>query len=610
MAKMAKQMELFDEGGLMDEGGTTDPVSGNDVPPGSTQEEVRDDIPAQLSEGEFVVPADVVRYVGLENLMRMRQEAKQGLAEMEAMGQMGNSEEATMPDNLPFNEYDLDIEDDGLEMNVGGYVPPSINPMTGVYPTGTSGIAGFQNYQNQQTGFTPYGGPAPFFQPTQFTGPQYTTALQTTNLPTFSETLGGNLGKYDELIKYQNAAGQILQIPFKNGQPIYPVPQGYSKAPDEPKEETTTSETTVTPIMGQTQTRQDTGDGREDPSVFISGQTKKDFEEGKEASKDRFAISGRRGLDLVSMVPGGNFVRELLGIPEIAPMFQKDPESLPTQLGGPSAPFGPKDLSQLPTVGKPSESISQTVKQGSLPSPTGSLIQLPKDFAGLLPADVRVARNLRALRTQLGVDPTRYASLGSNNRAGDFDPSSGGFFNKQGIAVNPDTGDAARTSNGSMSYKSLAEYRESIIAGSESGWRGGQVGRDKFGKLSLEQQSRYNDFAKRMGLEKDGTRSVDQIKDDQREAANKEAAEAARAAPFDPSNPAGTSPTVRDSAVDSKDKGGDGAFGGLSDRQADAAKGSKTESGKSIGGNPGDKSRFKSGGLAKQMKRSGLASKK
>ena len=70
---------MFEDGGLMDEGGTVDPVSGNDVPPGSTQEEVRDDIPAQLSEGEFVFPADVVRYIGLSNLMRMRQEAKMGL---------------------------------------------------------------------------------------------------------------------------------------------------------------------------------------------------------------------------------------------------------------------------------------------------------------------------------------------------------------------------------------------------------------------------------------------------------------------------------------------------------------------------------------------------
>ena len=50
-----KQMDLFQEGGMIDEGGTTDPVSGNDVPVGSLQEEVRDDIPAQLSEGEFVM---------------------------------------------------------------------------------------------------------------------------------------------------------------------------------------------------------------------------------------------------------------------------------------------------------------------------------------------------------------------------------------------------------------------------------------------------------------------------------------------------------------------------------------------------------------------------
>ena len=99
---MKKQMELFDDGGLMQEGGTVDPVSGNDVPVGSTQEEVRDDIPARLSEGEFVFPADVVRYFGLETLMKMRQEAKQGLQMMDAMGQMGNSDEATLPDDIPF----------------------------------------------------------------------------------------------------------------------------------------------------------------------------------------------------------------------------------------------------------------------------------------------------------------------------------------------------------------------------------------------------------------------------------------------------------------------------------------------------------------------------
>ena len=57
---LEKQMDLFQEGGMIDEGGTTDPVSGNDVPTGSLKKEVRDDIPAQLSEGEFVMPAKAI----------------------------------------------------------------------------------------------------------------------------------------------------------------------------------------------------------------------------------------------------------------------------------------------------------------------------------------------------------------------------------------------------------------------------------------------------------------------------------------------------------------------------------------------------------------------
>ena len=119
---MNRQMEMFEDGGLKDEGGMTDSESGNDVPVGSTRKEVRDDIPAQLSEGEFVFPADVVRYIGLEKLMGIRQKAKMGLQRMEDMGQMGNSDEATMPDDMPFDETDLIIIDGDkeVEMAKGG----------------------------------------------------------------------------------------------------------------------------------------------------------------------------------------------------------------------------------------------------------------------------------------------------------------------------------------------------------------------------------------------------------------------------------------------------------------------------------------------------------
>ena len=241
MKSMAKQMELFDDGGLMDEGGTVDPISGNNVPPGSTQKEVRDDIPAQLSEGEFVFPADVVRYFGLEKLMEMRQEAKAGLARMEAMGQMGNSEEATLPDDIPFTIDDLEMEEDqsDLNFNLGGVVPVQ---GTGVINTPNA---------NPTTGFTPYVAPViPGFTGPQLQNTQYITAPQATNLPTFGQVVGTNPGQYDELRRYVNDAGQVRQIPFKNGQPIYPIPEGYRY---EAEEAVTPTDTTTVPttVAGQ-----------------------------------------------------------------------------------------------------------------------------------------------------------------------------------------------------------------------------------------------------------------------------------------------------------------------------------------------------------------------
>ena len=93
---------MFDLGGLKDQGETVDRKSRNKVPVGSLKKEVRDDVPINISEGEFVLPADVVRYHGLEKIMNMRQDAKAGLNMMNKMGQMGNSDQATLPDDIPF----------------------------------------------------------------------------------------------------------------------------------------------------------------------------------------------------------------------------------------------------------------------------------------------------------------------------------------------------------------------------------------------------------------------------------------------------------------------------------------------------------------------------
>jgi len=208
---MPKQMELFNEGGLMDEGGTTDPVSGNDVPVGSLKKEVRDDIPAQLSEGEFVMPADVVRYHGLDKMMALRDEAKAGLARMEAMGQMGNADEATIPDGIPFNMDDLIMDDEPMQMQVGGFVP-QLQPYTSLQGQQPTGFVQLQETAPvQQRIASPYA----IAESPQQTGELITAEQLVPRVET-------------EFRTYVNAQGQTLQIPFIDGQPLYPIPPGYT----------------------------------------------------------------------------------------------------------------------------------------------------------------------------------------------------------------------------------------------------------------------------------------------------------------------------------------------------------------------------------------------
>lgn len=85
-----KQMKtIMQEGGIATPEVDRESVTGNEVPPGSLPSEVRDNLPTQLSEGEYVVPADVVRFFGVKFFEDLRSQAKQGLAEMDANGRIG-----------------------------------------------------------------------------------------------------------------------------------------------------------------------------------------------------------------------------------------------------------------------------------------------------------------------------------------------------------------------------------------------------------------------------------------------------------------------------------------------------------------------------------------
>ena len=94
------QMEM-DLGDVPDNTVGIDPVSGNEIPLGSTAANVRDDIPTNLSEGEIVVPADVVNYWGVKLFEDLRAQAKMGYAQMEKDGRIGGE---------PMEEDDIDIE--------------------------------------------------------------------------------------------------------------------------------------------------------------------------------------------------------------------------------------------------------------------------------------------------------------------------------------------------------------------------------------------------------------------------------------------------------------------------------------------------------------------
>ena len=160
-----------------------DPVSGNDVPTGAMPEEVRDDIPAQLSEGEYVVPADVVRYYGVRFFEDLRTEAKSGWQDMQQRGRVGGEptgmEIIDTEDDLPFDPSELQTAEDMPE----GFAEGGAVDGASVY------------------------------------------------FPSFEELT--NTGGYT-YVEYVDDEGKTLLIPFYMGKPMSAIPTGYRPAGEKP----------------------------------------------------------------------------------------------------------------------------------------------------------------------------------------------------------------------------------------------------------------------------------------------------------------------------------------------------------------------------------------
>ena len=191
MAEMGAGMKedqtqmAFALGGSVEE---VDPVSGNEVPLGSLPEEVRDDIDANLSEGEYVVPADVVRYYGVKFFEDLRTQAKMGFEDMAANGRIGG-EPVPAEGGLPFDVSELQAEevaDEPMMMNEGGDV----------------------------------------------TSMQQPDFLSNYSFP--------GVGAAQEYKTYVNDQGLTMTIRFVNGQPTVAIPAGYTEVGKESAETPTT----------------------------------------------------------------------------------------------------------------------------------------------------------------------------------------------------------------------------------------------------------------------------------------------------------------------------------------------------------------------------------
>jgi len=249
------QMEMFQEGGmsLKDEGGEIEEISGNDVPLGGTKKGVADDQPANLSVGELVVTEDVVRYHGVEKYMQLRDEAKLGYQKMEAMGQLGNSDEASLPDNAifnpggpPFSVVDLEYvdmedneEDEANNMQTGGLVPVQqsapfvsrINPQTGLPELVSSPQVNLPQVLRPAapapiTTAPPI--PSTVKPPAQrpsrpVTQQSMQRPAQAAKIPTPQQYFGGR----QSTNFFINEAGQIIQIPVVNNRQLYDAPEGF-----------------------------------------------------------------------------------------------------------------------------------------------------------------------------------------------------------------------------------------------------------------------------------------------------------------------------------------------------------------------------------------------
>lgn len=234
MVEDNQMRKLFQEGGMTDDGMQVEPVTGNEIPPGSMASEVRDDIPAQLSEGEYIVPADVVRFFGVKFFEDLRSQAKQGLTEMDKDGRIGGA---------PVDENGIPVEDD-----------EALSPEEEQMLREALGVTGMA-----EGGFATRD---PAFGAQEFDRSQFT----------LSGTSAGGI----ESRKYIDpTTGKTVMVQFMNGTPLGAIPAGYIPWTQEIEDQAKAAQQATKPVA-LTPVKTESGSDRRDnqPTGGTGGGTK------------------------------------------------------------------------------------------------------------------------------------------------------------------------------------------------------------------------------------------------------------------------------------------------------------------------------------------------
>lgn len=352
---------------------------------------------------------------------------------------------------------------------VGG----AVNSQTGVYQVPGTGITGFQQAPGSTTGYTPNQPIQPYFTPTQFTQAQYQDPLQVTNIPTFGDTVGTGFGQFDEQKTFVNDAGQILKIPFKDGKPLYPIPEGYSEQGAAPKEEQTPT-ATITPTTGQTQVTDDGGRDKDfyttpkGGGVTVKTPTGSSFTTTTlEQNQKKYGYTGKQGINLATAmaVLSGNPLGALASVSGF----------MPEQIGNFS----------IEMFGEPARpGMTGTVDRQTLEAIASGEFVSAFPGQSSIGVNQQMAKDILSMQTVIGTSLTGITGY----KPGHLNPVTGNFVNQHGAALDGFV-------SGTHSYTSIKDMINTVRKGVDAGWRGGYVSKEVYDNVLTDAQKKnYNNF--------------------------------------------------------------------------------------------------------------------